>query len=293
MPKLRMTIAFAAVGLLVLGGCARRNTVSQRTSITSAELQRGYREAEAAASDVTLGKYTEALARADNAVRLAPTNPWALYNRAAALHHLGRSEPAVVAYEAAEVQFGKDRWGKSLAIYGRARALDDVGKCDEAKRAYTQFADLVRPNDRAGAEMAIQYAGECRAVAPGPSAEEPLVTDMTRAVSAGDFTKVLELKDKVPPSAAPNPWIDYNVGAAFAGLGRTDEAVAAYQRAERAFGEGDRWGRSVAIWGRARALGTAGRCDDARAAIQEYAQVLGASDPHALRLATGYASDCK
>jgi tetratricopeptide (TPR) repeat protein len=287
------TIALAAAGIFFLGACGRQNTLPQRTTITSARMQTGYREAEVAAEDVTLGKYTDALARADNAVRLAPNNPWALYNRAAALHHLGRAEDAIAQYQSAEVQFGEDRWGRSLAIYGRARVLDDVGKCDEAKRAYEQFAALVRSTDAPAAEMALNYAGQCRTKQSAPSPEDAIATDMARALVDGKLSEVLELKDKVSPQAQPNPWIDYNVGSALAGLGRTDEALAAFTRAERAFDEQDRWGRSVAIWGRARVLANAGRCGEARAAVDEYTRVVGASDPHAVRLATSYTSDCK
>ena len=287
------TIALAAAGIFLLGACARRSTLPQRTTITSAQVQTGYHEAEAAAEDVTLGKYTDALARADNAVKLAPTNPWALYNRAAALHHLGRAEDAIAQYQSAEVQFGEDRWGRSLAIYGRARVFDDIGQCDEAKRAYEQFADLVRSTDAPAAQMALGYAGQCRMKQSAPSAEDAIAGDMARALADGKLGQVLELKEKIPPQAQPNPWIDYNVGSALAGLGRTDEALAAVARAERAFGEQARWGRSVAIWGRARALATAGRCGEARAAVDEYTRVVGASDPHAVRLATSYTSDCK
>ncbi|MBX3204465.1 MAG: tetratricopeptide repeat protein [Labilithrix sp.] len=287
------TIALFATALFSLGGCASRSSaLSQRTTITSAELQTGYHEAEAAAEDVSLGKYTDALARADNAVRLAPRNPWALYNRAAALHHLGRADDAVAAYQNAEVQFGEDRWGRSLAIYGRARALDDVGRCDEAKTAYEQFAALVRSHDAPAADMALRYASQCRATQEPPSPEGPLVTDMARALRSGNYSLVLELKDKLPPAAAPNPWVDYNVGAAFAALGKTDEAIAAYERAERQFGDRDRWGRSVAIWGRARALDIAGRCAEAAQAVEDYARVVGGSDPHSVRTATSYASSC-
>ena len=287
------TIAFAVTTALLFGGCAARPKVSQRTEITSAQMQTGYREAEAAAGDVTLGKYTDALARADNAVRLAPTNPWALYNRAAALHHLGRSGDAVAAYQNAEVQFGEDRWGRSLAIYGRARALDDVGQCDEAKRAYEQFAALVRSKDAPAADMAMGYATQCRAAQAPPSPEAALLSEMTSALGSGDYSQVLALKDKVPPSAAPNPWIDYNVGAALAALDRTDEAVAAFARAERQFGETDRWGRSVAVWGRARARESAGWCAEAVHAVEEYPRVVGGSDPRSVRLATSYSSSCR
>src|SRR5262249_25172368 len=128
---------------------------------------------------------------------------------------------------------------------------------------------------------------------PPPSPDDPIVTDMVRALGKADFKEVIALKDKIPASSPLNPWVDYNVGAALAGLNRTDEAIAAFERAEHAFGEADQKGRSLAIWGRARALANAGRCREARAAVEDYTHAVGASDPHAIRLATGYASDCK
>lgn len=293
MLRATIAIAFAVVSLAFVAGCARRHSVPQRTTITSAEIQNGYREAELAAEEVALGKYAEALARAENAVRLAPNNPWAHYQRAAALHHLGRSEEAVSAYHEAAVNFGSDTWGKSLALYGRARTLDDIGQCDEAKRAYDQYATLVRSKDPAAADMAIAYGKACRVPRPPPSPADPLLTEMTRALSDGQYAQVLELERKIPRTPTSSPWIDYNVGAALLGLGRTDEAVAAFSRAERQFADRDRWGWGVAIFGRARALESAGRCREAAQAADEYARVVGARDPGAIRVATAYTTRCQ
>lgn len=290
----RVTFAFAAVlSVSCALGCAGRSPAAQRTTITSAELQNGYREAEVAAEELALGKYAEALARADNALKLAPDNPFAHHQRAAALHHLGRLEAAVTAYHQAAVHFGEDLHGKSLALYGRARALDDLGQCDEAKRAYEQYASLVRSKDPDGAEMAIAYGKACRVSPPLPSPEGPLLTEMTRALADGKHEQVLELERKMPRSATASPWVDYNLGAALLGLGRTDEAIAAFSRAERAFNDRDPWAHSVAIFGRARALESAGRCREAEQAIEEYARVVGARDPGSIRVATAYTSRCQ
>lgn len=290
MPRL-FCCALGVLGLASLGGCARRNVVS-RTAITSARMESGYKEAEVAAGDVTLGKYTEALARSDVAVNLAPNNPWARYNRAAALHHLGRSDDAVAEYREAEGRFGKDAWGKSLAVYGRARALDDVGRCDEAKGAYEEFASLTRPTDPGAADMAVAYGQQCRARQPAPGPDSQVVADMTSALVAGNYKQVLELKEKVPATPVPNPWVEYDVASALAGLGKTDEAVAAFGRAESAFGDLDPWGRSVAVWGRARALALGGRCQEARQAFDAYIKTVGSSDPASVRLAETYSKQC-
>jgi tetratricopeptide (TPR) repeat protein len=290
----QLEIILALLGLVVLGGCTNRSAVLQRTSITSARVEAGYREAGVAAGNVTLGKYTEALARANSAVALAPKNPWAQYNRAAALHHLGRSDDAVAAYKEAEARFGEDeRWGKSLAIYGRARALDDVGRCDEAKRAYDEFASFVRKDDPGGADMALAYAEQCRARPPAPGPEAPAISDMTDALVAGNHGRVVEIQKYLPTATKATPWVEYNFGAALTALGRTDDAIAAFSRAELAFGDRDRWGRSLAVWGRARALALAGRCPEAKTVWDEYTKVVGSSDPAAVRMADNFAARCK
>ena len=291
-----VTVAFGATVALtcfVSVACARRAPSAQRTTITSAEMQNGYREAEVAAEELALGKYAEALARADSALSLAPNNPFAQYQRAAALHHLGRLEAAVVAYHQAALNFGQDVHGKSLALYGRARALDDMGQCEEAKRAYGQYAGLVRSKDPAGADMAVAYGEACRVPPPPVSTEGPLLSEMTRALADGKYEQVLEIERKVPRSATASPWVDYNLGSALLGLGRTDEAIAAFSRAERGFNDRDPWAHGVAIFGRARALESAGRCREAEQAIEDYARVVGARDPGSIRVATAYTSRCQ
>lgn len=291
MKTIRLPVLFG-LGLLVLSGCAQRSAVSQRTTITSARIERGYREAEVAAGDVTLGKYTEALARADVAVELAPNNAWARYNRAVALHHLGRSEDAVSAYREAESRFGKDTWGKTLAIYGRARARGDIGRCDEAKRAYEEFAWLTRPTDPAAADMAMGYAQQCQARTPGPGPDAQILGDMTAALVAENYRQVLVLREKLPASSSTNPWAEYTVASALVGLGKTDEAIVAFGRAENAFGDLDPKGRALATWGRARSLSLAGRCPEASQAFDAYIEAVGSSDPAAVRMAETSAKQC-
>lgn len=291
MKKNIVRCVIVTTSLVATFGCAKRPPMVGRTELTSARVEDGYREAEVAAGNVTLGKYSEALARADVAVTLAPNNPWARYNRAAALHHLGRADDAVAAYREAESSFGKDRWGKSLAIYGRARALDDVGRCDEAKRAYDEFATLMRPTDPGAADLANGYGEQCRARPPAGSADAPVVAEMTEALMAGKYTDVLALKDKLPPGT-DNPWATYDVASALTGLGKTDDAVAAFGRAEASFGDRDPWGRAISIWGRARALSLGGRCAEAAQAFDAFSKAVGSSDPASVRLAESYSKRC-
>jgi tetratricopeptide (TPR) repeat protein len=281
-----------AVGLVLLGGCGHRS--SSTGTLTSAQIRTGYREGEAASEAIMLGKYNDALARADRAVMLAPNNAWAHYSRAVALHRLGRPDAAVAAYRDAELRFGDDRWGRSIAIYGRARALDEAGRCGAAQAAYREYAVFMRPVDPRAAEMAFEYANQCKPTAPPPP-DTPVLAEMGSALASGEYAQVLAYGDKLAISPTRSPWIDYNLGSAFTGLGRTDEAVSAFRRAEAEFGDDptNRWGRSVAIWGRARALENAGRCHEAFQAFDEYGALVGASDPAAARLAKTYARNCK
>jgi hypothetical protein len=117
---------------------------------------------------------------------------------------------------------------------------------------------------------------------------------MASALVMGDYAKVVDLAERRPREAAPDPWALYNLASALASLGRTDEAVAAFQRAEQAFGSAPDGlhGRAISIWGRARALDMAKECRHATAAYDEYTKLVGATDPEAGRLAASYAASC-
>jgi len=138
-------------------------------------------------------------------------------------------------------------------------------------------------------------------VAPAPVVEtrargpvvDPRTTSAVEALVARDYTRVLALTE--PASTAPTAaWLDYDRGSALAALARTDDAVEAFLRAELRFGDAeDPLGRSVAIWGRARALAEAGRCADARPAFEQYAAFVRAGDPRAAEMAVAYARSCR
>ena len=64
---------------------------------------------------------------------------------------LGKTDEAVQALKAAERQFGEtgsrdpnSPWGRSVAIYGRAPALGNAGRCAEAKKADPALVSLLR-----------------------------------------------------------------------------------------------------------------------------------------------------
>jgi len=246
---LRGTMALLGLAALVSGCIEWRETNPvSTTTLTS------YREPASAAREVREGRYAEALATADAAVKLAPDDAWAQYDRAVALHHLGRVKESVAVYQTAERVF-QERFGKSIAIYGRARALSELGRCDEATKAYT---GLMRPVDPAAANTALAYSNDCQA----------------------------------PPASVENSgWTDYNRALALAAKARTDDAVMAYLTAEAHFGDDSR-GHALAVYGRARALDNAGRCEEAKAAYRDYATFVRATSPEDAAMATSNARAC-
>lgn len=170
-----------------------------------------------------------------------------------------------------------------LAIYDRANALALAGRCNDAHAAYDEYAALVRSYAPQKAAMALRYADDCIE----PVHPDPLTEAVSSAVVAG--------RDRAALAAAPrggSAWLDYNRAVAFSNLHRTDEAIAAYRAAEREFGEDQRRERSIAIYGRARALDDAARCPEAKKAYDEYASLVRATDPKGAAMAGRYARAC-
>jgi len=76
---------------------------------------------------------------------------------------LGRTDEAVVAFRAAEARFARanDPEGQAVAIWGRARALAEAGRCAEARSAYADYEAAVRLTDPRATEMAAVYSDAC------------------------------------------------------------------------------------------------------------------------------------
>jgi len=183
----------------------------------------------------------------------------------------------------------RDLHARSLVLYGRARVFDLAGRCGEARDAYQRYAALVRSSDPESADMALAYGLQCweRAIT------DPRTTQAAEALIAGDYAKVLastESESSVPAKA----WLDHDRASALAALGRTDEAVEAFKRAEVRFRSASNdSGRAVAIWGRANALAEAGRCGDARAVYEDYAAFVRVKDPRDAEMAAAYSGKCR
>jgi Flp pilus assembly protein TadD len=107
-------------------------------------------------------QYPAALAASDQAVQIAPNDPWAHYDRGSALRGLGRTQEAVAEFKRAQVLFADhDPWGRSLAMWGEADTYDVAGDCAQAANAYEVYAGYVDRADPAAAQLARRYATGC------------------------------------------------------------------------------------------------------------------------------------
>jgi hypothetical protein len=251
-------------------GCAPRTPAPHLTSAESST-----RFEDEAAGALRAGAAERALGLANRAVLASPASPWAHYDRAVALQALARADEALEDFRVAERLFGYgNAKGRSLALYGRARTLTDAGRCSEAHVAYEQYADVVRALAPRAAALALAYEKDCREATS--SLADRASSEAASALIGGDYLGALERAAEAP-AAQTSPWLAYNRAVALGELGRTDEAVATFEQAERRFGDDEvnRHGRAIAIYGRARALAKAGRCAEARGACEQYARLTG------------------
>jgi tetratricopeptide (TPR) repeat protein len=134
------------------------------------------------------------------------------------------------------------------------------------------------------------------AVSEPENGYDPVPPALVNALAALDYPRALGVAEAALSAAAsPSPWLDYDRGEALAGLGRTDEAVAAFNAAEKRF-RGDRRnprGAWAALWGRARALAEAGRCSEARQAYAEYSALVRATASTAADMADALSAECR
>jgi tetratricopeptide (TPR) repeat protein len=164
-------VTMLGIGLVWLMSAGAGTARAELTPPHRIGAERGSRESvqlasRAAAAEIA-GNSQEALRLADQAVAADVTNPWAHYDRAAALGQLGQTDRAVTAFRTAEQRFSpSDRWARSIAIYGRAHALDQARRCGDAKSAFAEYASFVEKDDPRSAALARDYAQQCGAAAP-------------------------------------------------------------------------------------------------------------------------------
>jgi predicted Zn-dependent protease len=160
--KTRTLKAFALATALLTTGTAE----AQLEPLHRANADPGSPLSNALASDaaeaVVAGRAHHALRMAKIAIKADPSNPWGYYNMADALALLHRVDEAVVAFRQAEQHFSAaDRWGKSIAIYGRANVLRQANRCEEAAGAFREYAAFVQKDDPGSADMARRYSIMC------------------------------------------------------------------------------------------------------------------------------------
>ena len=106
-----------------------------------------------------------ALAKAELAVKAEPQSGFAQYCKAEALAALNQHDAAVTAYEAAVTKLpAEDVRARSQATWGKGLALRASGRCDEAKKAFDDYAGMAK--GAGAASEAQQMAAACRSGAP-------------------------------------------------------------------------------------------------------------------------------
>ncbi len=153
-------------------------------------------------------------------------------------------------------------------------------------------APTVAPAPAVGTAPGALKAPENVHAEPSTPASAELSSRAATAEMKGDPQDSLKLADQGIRADAKDPWPYYEKGMALARVGEINGALAALLAAEQHFAPSDRWGRSVAVFGRAHTLAEAGRCDEARAAFQEYMSLV-RGDADAVALASRYSRDCR
>jgi len=161
----RWASGFLAVGLAVVSARTARADELRPPQNVNAEpgnRQSSVLASQAATADMK-GQKQQAVELANQAIRADPRNPWPYYDKGMALASLGETDAAIAALNAAEQRFTpSDRWGRSVAMYGRANAFTRAGRCVEAVQAFSDYAAFVQKDDPRSAEMARRYAMNCK-----------------------------------------------------------------------------------------------------------------------------------
>jgi tetratricopeptide (TPR) repeat protein len=119
------------------------------------------------------GDLQGALDMATRALTLNASDPWGHYVRGVSLAHLGRLDEALAELRAAEQAFPREeKWSRATAIWGRANALYQAGRCADAKLAFTEYLKYASKDDPAGAALAQKESDGCKEpwTPPAPAA---------------------------------------------------------------------------------------------------------------------------
>lgn len=108
-----------------------------------------------------------ALAKAEAAVQAEPQSGFAHYCKAEALAALNQHEAAVSAYDSAMVKLpAGDVQARSQAVWGKGLALRASGRCDEARKAFVDYAGMMQLKNSSATSEAEQMATACRSGKP-------------------------------------------------------------------------------------------------------------------------------
>ena len=150
--------------------------------VSTGERARAVRLTSQAAELIVAGRYPAALFKAEMAIAAAPNEAWAWYHKARALVGMGRIDEAGDAYRIAELRFPEnDKFGRASALWGRATALLDAGRCEEAQPAVSEYIAYVESDATQADRVAALRARGCR-VRPVAS---PSAFDERQPVSGG------------------------------------------------------------------------------------------------------------
>ena len=172
----RWWVTFGALGLALMSaqGAHADDLRAPRNLHAEAWNRQSSAFASRAATADIKGQPQQAVELANQGIRADPRNPWPYYDKGMALAETGETDAAIAALFAAEQRFSaSDRWGKSIAIYGRAHTLSQAGRCTEAVQAFADYASFVGKDDPQSAAMARRYAMDCKQrqvrIAPPPA----------------------------------------------------------------------------------------------------------------------------
>jgi tetratricopeptide (TPR) repeat protein len=150
-----------------------------------------------------LGRSEEAIASFDNALKFKPDYADAWYNRGIALDNLGRLEEAIASYDNAL----KIKPDHPEAWYNRGNALKDLGRNEEAIASY---------------DNALKIKPDCHEVWHNRGIALDNLGRLEEAIASYDNALKIKPDDH-------DAW--YNRGNALKDLGRNEEAIASYDRA--------------------------------------------------------------
>jgi tetratricopeptide (TPR) repeat protein len=160
---MKLEIDGIAGGLVILtvlaGSQARAQLAPAKQSVAPSA---GDELASKSAQAELAGDHERALLLANDAIKTAPNDPWGHYSAGDALGSLQRIDDAVAAFRQAEQHFAEtESWGRSIAIWGQANVLRQVGRCNDAFPIFERYAAYVEKLDPDAAALALKYQKYC------------------------------------------------------------------------------------------------------------------------------------